>query len=180
MSSTRLPPEIVWHEGGHLSDEALAALGDEQDILPPEALSHADTCEHCARRLGESAWLSVAVGGPLASAMAEARTPSPSEASPWSPSMRTAPLPIWALVFGLGFVGLGAVPFLLGIGAWLPRELIVLQRSMPVFAHGFVALFARMGADTWPRVLVTMVSLAILLMSTFAVSRLTPREEVAQ
>jgi hypothetical protein len=173
MSSPRLPPAGIWQAGGHLSEEALAALADEQDILPADAISHADVCEHCARRLGEAALLSIVVGDRLAGARVTAPVHAVEKAQ--------APLPIWALLFGLGFVGAGAVPFLMGIGAWLPREVLVLQRSVPVFAHGLVALFAGLGgAGAGPRVLVSMGSLAILMMSAFAVSRLTPREEVAQ
>jgi hypothetical protein len=173
MSSARLPAALVWQEGGHLTEEALTSLADDARIVPADAASHAFACEECARRLGEAALLSTVLGGSLALAMADAPATLVQKA--------TTPSPVWALVVGIGFVGIGAVPFLLGLGAWLPREAMVLQRSVPVFAHGLLTLFAGLGgADALPRLLVSLVSLAVLMMAAFTMSRLTPREGVVQ
>ena len=174
MSPSKLPLAVVWQEGGHLSDEAVVALADDQDILPADAAAHAVACEDCARRMGEAALLSVAVGGPLVLALAAAPAPVA------QPQRTSAPLPVWALVFGVGFVAAFAVPFLLGIGAWLPRAALVLSRSAPVFVHGLISAFAGRGGDALPRAMVSVVALAVLMMSAFAVSRLAPREGVAQ
>lgn len=174
MSSAKLPGALIWQEGGHLTEEAIVALADDQDIVPADAAAHAFACEECARRTGEAALLSVALGGTLASALAEDPATVPHS------QRTTAPLPLWALVFGLGFVGVGAVPFLMGIPAWLPRAAMVLERTVPVFAHALVSQLAGLGEGTWPRVAVTMISLAVLMMSGFAVSRLSPHEGVAQ
>ena len=181
MSSSKLPSALVWQGGslsGHLTDEAIAALADDQDILPEGASAHVSACEECAHRVGEAAMLSVALGRPFGSALGEVLAEAPASAVPVS--HKTAPLPIWALVFGLGFVGVGAVPFLMGMPGWLPRALLVLQRSVPVFLHGLVSVFAGMGRDALPRAMVSAAALAVLLMSGFAVSRLAPREGVAQ
>lgn len=127
--------------------------------------------------MGEAAILSVALGGSLAGAMAEA----PAKAALAAQAQKAqAPAPLWALVFGLGFVGMGAVPFLLGIPSWLPRAVLVFQRSVPVLAHGLVSAFAGLSGDALSRVVVSLGSLAVLMMSAFAVSRLSPREGVAQ
>jgi hypothetical protein len=173
MSSSKRPLAVVWQEGGHLSDEAIVALADDQDILPADAAAHAAACEDCARRMGEAALLSIAVGGPLVLALAQVAPAA-------RPQRSSAPLPLWAVVFGVGFVAAFAVPFLLGIGAWLPRAALVLQRSAPVFAHGLMSAFAGRGGDALPRAMVSVVALAVLMMSAFAVSRLAPREGVAQ
>jgi hypothetical protein len=174
MSSSKLPLAVVWQEGGHLSDEAIVALADDQDLLPADAAAHAVACEDCARRMGEAALLSFAVGGRIVRALAAAPAPVAHR------QRSSVPLPLWALVFGVGFVTAGAVPFLLGIGAWLPRVALVLSRSAPVFVHGLLSAFAARGGDALPRAMVSMVALAVLMMSAFAVSRLTPREGVAQ
>jgi len=173
MKNSHLPHAVVWQEGGHLSEEALVAIADDQDVVPADARAHAFACERCARRLGEAALLSLDVGRPLAVLAAAPVRAAQAERS-------SAPLPIWALLLGVGFVTAGAVPFLLGIGAWLPRAALVLQRSAPVFAHGLVSVFAGVGGQALPRAMVSVVSLAVLMMSAFAVSRLAPREGVAQ
>jgi len=173
MSSTKLHAALLWREGGHLTDEALVAIADGQDLLPADATAHAFECEDCAHRLGEAALFSVDLGGSLAEALAEAPAMS---AAPVSASPRLAP-PWWALVFGLGFVGVGAAPFLLGVPAWLPRAGLVLQRSVPVFAHGLVRLFAGFGGDALPRAMVSVVALVVVMTSAFAMSRLAPRED---
>jgi hypothetical protein len=176
MRSAKLPSALVWQDGGHLTEEALAALADDEDILPEDATAHALACEDCGRRMGEAAILSVELGASLAGVMAEA----PANALASQAQKPATPTPLWALVFGLGFVGVGAVPFLLGIPSSLPRAVLVLQRSVPVFAHGLVSALAGLGGDAVSRVMVSLVSLAVLMMSAFAVSRLTPREGVAQ
>jgi hypothetical protein len=175
MSSSHLPPSLVWREGGHLSEEAIVALADDQDILPADARAHGLACEECARRMGESALLSSAVAGSLVD-LASAPAPKPAVQAQRS----SAPMPLWALLFGVGFVTAGALPFLLGIGAWLPSAALLLQRAAPLFLHGLVSAFAGLSGEALPRALVSVVSLAVLMMSAFAVSRLAPREGVAQ
>jgi hypothetical protein len=89
--------------------------------------------------------------------------------------------PFWALVFGLGFAGIGALPFLMGVAGfpgWLLRAAVILKRALPVFAHSAISL-AGSDAIAAERMGVTLASLAVLVMSLFAVSRLTPREGIA-
>ncbi len=159
-----------WLREGHLTEEALTAMADGQDILPAEASAHLDSCGRCAEQLGQAALLSLSVGAALATGASLRRAPA---AAP-------APLPAWALVLGLAAVLGAATPFLLSIPAWLPRTVFVLERCLPVLVHGLVAGIAELGREGPQRLAVSMVSLAVLMMSAFAVSRLTPREGVPQ
>jgi anti-sigma factor RsiW len=173
MNRPKLPSSLLWKEGGHLTEEALTAIADgEEDLLPDDATTHASECEECARGMGEAAMLSASLGSALASVMADSR------ASAAPVSQRVGP-PFWALILGLGFAGIGALPFLMGIPGWLIRNLVVLKRAVPVFAHGAVSLAGSEGV-AMQRMVVTLGSLAVLMMSLFAVSRLTPREGVVR
>jgi hypothetical protein len=174
MSRAKLPASLLWKEGGHLTEEALAAIADgEDDLLPSDVTAHAMSCEECGRELGEAAMLSASVSHALGAALLEdARTTAAPQ------SQRSGP-PFWALAFGLGFATLGALPFLLGIPGWLLRMAVILKRAVPMFAHGAISLASSEGVAT-QRMLVSVVSLAVLLMSMFAVSRLTPREGILE
>ena len=71
MSRT-LQPQDLWLEDGHLSDAALAALGDgEIEIVGDEASHHAESCTQCAGRLANLATLAREVGVALAPVAAE-------------------------------------------------------------------------------------------------------------
>jgi hypothetical protein len=176
MSREKLPSDLLWKEGGHLTDEAVSAMADGQEhLLPADAIAHADACEECARNLGEAAMLSAAVGLSLGGAWGDACTSAPPV------SQRMAP-PFWAIAFGLGFATLGTLPFLMGIPGWLLRTVVVLERAVPVFVHGAFALFASngVGSEGLQQMTVTLASMAVLMMSLLAVSRLTPRDGVAR
>jgi hypothetical protein len=173
MSAGKLPAEVVWEQSGHLTEEALAAFADgEEALLPADATAHGHACEECARRMGEAAMLSLSVATVLREVNAADLRVSAAPAS-----QRVAP-PFWAIASGLAFAALGAVPFLLGIPAWLLHATLVLQRSMPVLAHSALSLSAGSGGAASGRMLVTLASLAVLMMSTYAVSRLAPREGI--
>lgn len=46
------PSALVWLANGHVSDWALNALLDgETTLLPEDAVSHAETCDHCLERM---------------------------------------------------------------------------------------------------------------------------------
>ncbi len=51
-----LPDALVWLPDGHVSEWVLNALiDDEGALLPGDAVSHVDTCEHCTDRLATMA-----------------------------------------------------------------------------------------------------------------------------
>lgn len=71
MSRT-LEQKDLWLEDGHLSDAALAALGDGQiESASEEAAHHAESCASCATRLATLATLAVEVDAALAPIAAE-------------------------------------------------------------------------------------------------------------
>lgn len=56
MDRSRFPEGLIWRPDGHVSDWVLSALVDgEAAVLPDSAVVHADSCEHCAMRLGDLA-----------------------------------------------------------------------------------------------------------------------------
>ena len=55
----KLPPDLVWQQDGHLGDIVLSSIADgEVDIVPLEASSHLEHCDHCMTRFGAEALLS--------------------------------------------------------------------------------------------------------------------------
>lgn len=75
------PQGLVWLPDGHVSDWVLNALVDaEVSILPDDAVSHVDTCEHCTDRLATMAAMVFALGEDLtllAQREAEQKVPFP-------------------------------------------------------------------------------------------------------
>jgi hypothetical protein len=172
MSRHEFPHSLLFREGGHLTEEALAALADgEDELLPVEVGRHLETCEACARELGDTAMLAASVHTALGRAFAQ--DAGSVAAVPSRPST------LWALAFGLGFAAIGALPFLTNIPGWLFRAAVIVRRAFPVLAHGAISLAAEGGLEV-ERMALTLASLAVLMMSILAVSRLTPREGVAR
>jgi hypothetical protein len=61
------PEGLAWLPDGHVSDWAINVLVDgEGALLPVEAVSHVDTCEHCIERLATMATMAFALGEELA------------------------------------------------------------------------------------------------------------------
>jgi hypothetical protein len=90
-----LPDELVWSEDGHLSEIAIAALGDGQDaIMPEKARDHALSCETCAAQMGHAAMLSSELGAVMR---------APIAAPQKSPEGERAAVP-WLAIIGAIFV----------------------------------------------------------------------------
>jgi hypothetical protein len=138
---------LVWLPDGHVSEWVLnALLDDEAVLLPGDAVSHVDTCEHCTDRLATMAHLVFALDEEL-SVLAEDQ------------AKQEAPFP--SRLFA------GAMLFVAGLGlfSWsvhgtalaeLPHELLTVSRALRVIGafaadqHGgkllvlgsFTAIFA--------------------------------------
>jgi hypothetical protein len=66
MTNDPMHRGLVWRPDGHVSDWALSALVDgEADLVPEDASTHLDTCEHCLDRLGAVAHSAFALGEDL-------------------------------------------------------------------------------------------------------------------
>lgn len=164
----RFQPGDLWRKDGHLSDLVLTALADGQDALyPKEALEHAETCTDCARRLGQTALLSLRVS----EALADARVVRGIEAEP----RLGVGLPLYALVAALALALLGSVPRLLEFLYSLEEAPRSLMETTLVAIKGVMLLFR--GAtqqDTAAVVLAWCASALALLALGGLVARLAP------
>ncbi len=129
----RLSDQDLWQPDGHLSDLSLTALADgEPGLLSPKAASHADACDACAERLGQMATLSLSVSAAL--------------------TRQPEPFPVWAVVAGLIFAGVGALPMLARLPDFvgqLPRTLV---QTAPVALRVFgsmVRVASAAGPSLW-------------------------------
>lgn len=113
------PRGLIWRTDGHVSDWVLSALVDgEEDLLLEDAVTHADSCEECAARLGLMASAAFAVGEDLR-LWSEERT------------AETAPFPARAFGVVAFVIAFSGVALIAARGpAWLelPHRLITLLR----------------------------------------------------
>jgi len=171
----KLPPDLVWQQDGHLGDIALSSLADGQvDIVPLEASSHLEHCEHCITRFGAEALLSKHAGELLAevSRMTDA---VPANVSPRSVRIVAATgfakLPKHALFGALFLAAIGAMPVLSSPGQWRIAEFTeTLGRSIMMLSRGMV-LVAKSGSFT----VLVWASAMILLVLGLVVSRVARR-----
>lgn len=71
--AAKLEDAAIWEPDGHLSELALSVLVDaELTLLPPEAPTHAESCELCAARLGQMARVSLEIDATLAARVSSA------------------------------------------------------------------------------------------------------------
>jgi hypothetical protein len=153
----KLPRELVW-DGAHVSDLGLTAIADGQEALVEStAVSHVDSCEWCAGRLGQAALLSEAVGQGVAAAVSVVeRTASSHVSRPvsWRPlpsGMRPGPKPWRALAAGLAVALLAGLPVLAHLGRLAALVAVFLTRGLPVLAKGGYALASSSSVrSAWP------------------------------
>jgi hypothetical protein len=170
----KLPSDLVWQQDGHLSDIVLSSIADgEANIVPLEAHSHLEQCDHCTTRFGAEALLSMHAGELLAEVSRAAQVP----AVVTPRSMRDAAvdglakLPKTAFFGALFLAAMGALPALLSQGhvriayitEILGRSIVMLSRS--------VVLVAKSGSFT---VLVWASTVTLLALGLF-VSRTARR-----
>jgi len=137
----KLPPDLVWQQDGHLSDIVLSSIADgEVNIVPLEAHSHLEHCDHCTTRFGAEALLSMHAGELLAEVSRVAEMP----AVVMPRSVRDvavdglAKLPKRAFFGALFLAAMGALPALLSQGHWRFAHL-------HDFGSSCVVLFGRGG-----------------------------------
>jgi hypothetical protein len=168
-----LPPDLAWQRDGHVTDIVLASVSDgEAGIVPIDALSHLDTCEHCSTRLGAEALLSAHAGELLAGLAA----PSPSpvkvavKAAVKTPAKAPAlaALPGGAVRGAVVLAAIGAAPSLLDSVARLPALLRAAGRAFMLLMHG-AELVVRSDVGTTLAWAASMV----LLISGLVVSRMS-------
>jgi hypothetical protein len=160
----KLPPDLVWQQDGHLSDIVLASIGDgEVDIVPPEASSHLDHCDHCTTRFGAEALLSKHAGELLAE-VSRNMDHVPAVVTPRSIRVVAAEgfanMPKRAILGALFLAAIGSMPAILSHGHWRIAQFIeILSRSIVMLSRSMV-LVAKSGSFTvlvWASAMILMV-----------------------
>jgi hypothetical protein len=160
----KLPPDLVWQQDGHLADIVLSSIADgEVEIVPLEASSHLEHCEHCTTRFGAEALLSKHAGELLAELsrvtdrIATVATPRSVRAVA---AVGFAKLPKHAFFGALFLAAMGAMPALLSPGHLRVAQITeILGRSIVMLARG-VVLVAKSGSFTvlvWASAMILMV-----------------------
>jgi hypothetical protein len=171
-----LPDDLVWEveaDAPHLSEIALTAIADgEEAILPADARAHAETCDACARKLGEAAMLSSAIGDALRAST------STSISSAIESSRPRARLPLGAIAAGLALALFGAIPMLLELPAYLSDARIYAYRGLPVvFRSGVSAARSAIFHDT--TTMLTIASAFVLVVASLVLLRRLPPQRIA-
>ncbi len=156
-----LPDDLVWSEGGHLSDVAIAALGDGQDaIVPEKARDHATTCEACAAQMGHAAMLSSELGAAL-------RAPTA------LPIAERAPVPWLAIIAALFVAAVGSLSSFIENPIALAESPNAFAREASLALHAGSALWRGVVNGVGP--LVTFGCAALLFAMGAVVARSMPR-----
>jgi hypothetical protein len=157
----KLPNELVWDQGGHLSEIALTSLADGQEsILPEAAAAHFASCSACMQSMGNAALLSTRVAGLLA------------EGAKATEQVPAFPIPVSAIAAAVLLAAVGALPAITDLPMWISEASFLFTRTIPLFFRSGIALVRSSGSLS-PAV--SYACAALLLMAGFAVTRAVPR-----
>ncbi len=163
----KLPDELVWDQGGHLSEIALTSIADGQEsILPEAAAAHFGSCSACMQSMGNAALLSTRVAGLIAETSATASAAQPSG------QVATFPIPVSAIAAAVLLAAVGALPSITDLPMWISEASFLFTRTIPLFFRSGIALVRSSGSLS-PAV--SYACAALLLMAGFAVTRAVPR-----
>jgi hypothetical protein len=167
-----LPSDLLWQDDGHVTDVVVDAIADgEVKIVPLAMLNHVNRCDACATRVGQAALLSVDISDAMRRA---ANAPAASRAAVIASSW---PIPVRAVAAAALLAVIGAVPALsdapVQIAAFAARVIDLL----PTLVHAMLAL-GRTGLEGLAPFVVAGVlsSVALLLLTGFAIARAAPRQ----
>ncbi len=128
-----LPDELLWADGGHASDVVLTAIADGQTSIVPAAVRlHIERCAVCTTHLGHAALLSLHVGVELAAKAEHERAPA------------RRPLPVLAIVLGLGVAAMGLLPSVLDPHGGVASIRTFVTRDVPLLLGGLRTLARRL------------------------------------
>ncbi|MDI3283589.1 hypothetical protein [Polyangium sp. 15x6] len=173
----KLPPDLAWQHDGHVTDIVLSSVADgEAGIVPADALSHLDGCDHCAQRLGAEALLSAHAGELLAELAEPSFAPAKAPEKVSATAIAKAPASVRGLatlpkraVFGaLLLAMLGALPGILDQIARAPSLLGTIWRAVLMLGRSA----ALVSKSEWFPTLAFAAS-AVLMISGLVVSRLS-------
>ena len=165
----KLPSDLVWEQDGHLSDIVLSTLADGQALIVPlEAQSHLEQCEHCTTRFGAEAILSMHAGELLTELGKSPKAPASVKprVAEVLPEKRMSALPRRAVWAALILAACGAMPALVAGGMRLTSVLGTIGRSILMLSRG-VVLVAK--SDTFTPLM--FLAAMVLLISGLVVSR---------
>jgi len=155
-----LPDELIWSDDGHLSEIAIAALGDGQDaIVPEKARDHALSCESCAAQMGHAAMLSSELGQAM-------RAPIPVLA------VERVPVPWLAIVGAIFVAAVGSLSSLFESSSFADAPSAFLHQT-PVAFHAGSALLRGIANGIGP--LASFGCAALLVAAGTMVARTMPR-----
>jgi hypothetical protein len=155
-----LPDELLWSEDGHLTEIAIAALGDGQDaIMPEKARDHALSCESCAAQMGRAAMLSSELGEVM-------RAPIP------TPAVERVPVP-WLAIVGAIFVAAAGTFSTLFESSSLVDAPSAFAHQAPLALHAGSALLRGIANGIGP--LASFGCAALLVAAGAMVARTMPR-----
>ena len=152
---------------GHLTEVALMALADGQDVCSETATTHLETCDACSERLVGAALLSVDTGEVLREALEDPR------AQPVAPT--SAPWPAMGLALAIALAAI--TPALMRLPTLVLRTAPMLAHAGPVLARGLLAMASAQNHGA--RLGVTLGSCALLLVFGVTVSRWFRHQGVA-
>ena len=172
----KLPPDLAWQHDGHVTDVVLSSVADgEAGIVPADALSHLDGCEHCAQRLGAEALLSAHAGELLAELAQPSFAPVKAPVAVTA-VVATAPssvrglsaLPKRAVLGALLLAALGALPAIFDQIAHVPTLLGAIGRAVLMLARS-AAVVSK--SEMFPTL--AFAASAVLMISGLVVSRMS-------
>jgi len=160
-----LPADLLWQDDGHVTDVVVDTLADGQDeVVPAPARDHVSACDMCAQRLGDAVLLAMRVGDVLEGAMSTARVAQPS----W-------PIPVPAVLAAVLVAALGTIPALGDLGARITELVKSIVAVVPNLTRAALVL-SRTGEFGTQLALLSMVSVAVLLVGGLMIARAVPRE----
>ncbi|MRG92293.1 hypothetical protein [Polyangium spumosum] len=169
----KLPPDLAFQHDGHVTDVVLSSVADgEAGIVPADALSHLDGCDHCAERLGAEALLSVHAGELLAElaepSFAPVRVAEKAAAKAPASVRGLATLPKRAVLGALLLAALGALPAILDQIAHVPTLVGTIGHAMLMLGRS-AAVVSK--SEMFPAL--AFAASAVLMISGLVVSRVS-------
>ncbi|MFO0666192.1 MAG: hypothetical protein U0174_19720 [Polyangiaceae bacterium] len=155
-----LPESLVFGSDGHLVDLGIGIFADaEFSLLPESAVLHGESCEACARRIGELALQSASLRSDLRVVMAEAE----------AREKATAKFPTWAVCLASLVSAAAALPLFGKVVSSAHAQGSELAKSAPL------AFRSVQGSLSTSGVLLVCVSFAAIAMCTLLGRRLLAR-----
>lgn len=176
----KLDTTLVWDETGCLADPAVHALADgEVEVLPEEALNHAETCAECADKIGSAALLALEVAdavarfeAPVHGVVAERALRGAGSFLPSQPraAARRRPVPVLPLAIALAVAFVAILPTLNTLAPQFIQMRAFSAVVLPLLAQLIVHGSTR-AAQSGLLVSVAWLSAGLLLLGGLAVAR---------